>query len=318
MPIFVTDISAFRLWFCDQPVIRIPRPLTHAPEFLDATARAADLPHKQLASLGISGQIHLAVPPGYPRNSAHAIAVHVLTRPVPGTFTRLTRDVYATSPITTLTCVANRLPAGTLAVLLNQLLGTYGIRNGRLVERKPLATRAELQRHIDVATGSHGVRAVRNLLPYVLENTASPAEAQAAALLFLPPRLGGRGLPLAQANFPIEVMNTGGGSTAMRYADFCWKDKRVVLEYDSDEYHAGVAKLSQDSARRAQLQAAGYTVITLTNHQLHDAAEFEHVVSTLRRLLRRRSKTAGVDGFAVKEAELRAAIRQDPLPILGA
>lgn len=318
MPIFVTDISAFRLWFCDQPVIRIPRPLTHAPEFLDATARAADLPHKQLVSLGIRGQIHLAVPPGYPRNSAHAIAVHVLTRSVAGTFTRLTHDVYATSPIATLICVAPRLQVGTLAVLLNQLLGTYGFCNGSLVERRPLATRTELQRHIDAAAGAHGVRAVRNLLPYVLDNTASPAEAQVAALLFLPPRLGGRGLPLAQANYPIEIMNTGDGSTTMRYADFCWKDKRVVLEYDSDEYHAGVGKLSQDSARRAQLQAAGYTVVTLTNHQLHDAAEFENVIATLLRLLRRRSKTVGVADFAEREAELRAAIRQDPLKLLEA
>lgn len=306
MTIFLADISAFKLWFADQPVIRAPRPLAYVPEFETASARTADLPLDQLASLGIQGQLHLAVPSSSTARSTQSIAVHVLTHPARRSFVRLTRDVYATSPIATLVTIANRLPHGALALMLNQMLGRYCLRAGALVERHPLATREEVSRYIEAATGMHGIKQVRRLLPYALEKTASPAEARVGVLLLLPPRLGGHGLPMPQANQLIKVGNEG--ERGRRYADYCWESRKVVLEYDSDEHHAGAAKLSQDSARRAQLQAAGYTVVTLTNHQLHDAHEFGDVVQTLLAHLKRSSKTQSAAGFEQREEELREAL----------
>lgn len=306
MKIFLADISAFKLWFTDQPVIRVPQPLDQVPEFETATAKPTDLPYSQLAALGIQGQIHLAVPSSSTARSTKGVTVHVITHPIPGTFVRLTRDVYATSPIATLLTVAQRLPDGALALLLNQMLGRYGFRNGTIIERRPLATRDETKRYVDAAAGMHGVRQMRRILPYALENTASPAEARVAALLLLPPKLGGWGLPKPQANQLIQVEGENG--TVRRYADYCWDAKRLVLEYDSDEHHAGVTKLSQDSARRAQLQAAGYTVVTLTNHQVHNAREFDDVVRTLLARLGRRSRTQGLADFDRREAELRETL----------
>ena len=282
MDAFLTDISALQLWFTDQPVIRSAKPLMHVPTFADASVTRAELPWTELDALGLRRPYHLAVHDPTRRRSSRNIICHVFRNPPPNSFVRISHSVYAEAPIPTLIKAASLLPTGALMRLMYQLLGTYQLKQGEIIGRKPLATITELASYLRRAYRINGLEPVRALLPYAIQHIASPEEARLAALLFLPARHGGQGFPLAEANARIELNGT---ETGVRFADLLWRLWRLILEYDSDRFHTGAEKIGQDSARRTQLQAAGYQVVTMTRHQLHDPAAFRDVVRTLRRFM---------------------------------
>ena len=193
-------------------------------------------------------------------------------------------------------------------LLINQILGKYQILNGSVVERRPMATIRSIEAYLNSLYHVRGSARVRRLLKYAIENTASPEEARLAALLLLPENLGGKGLPAATSNERLRT--TDACFASPRYPDLFWKKYRLVLEYESDEFHSGRDSLGKDSARRAQLQAAGYHVVTMTNRQLHNPVEFEDTVRALKRYMGLELKTPDepVSSFSEKERELRDAL----------
>lgn len=279
----MTDISAFELWFTDQPVIRAAKPLRCVSTFAQATVSSKEIPWNELNRIGLRKPIHLAVPDASRRRSSRNIICHVFRDPPPNSFVRLSPNVYVEAPIPTLIKMALSLPTGALLRLVYQLLGAYQIKQGKIVERKPLATLEELIAYTHHATCIKGLEPVRNLLPYAIEKVASPEEARLAALLFLDRERGGQNLPLAEANVRIRLNNNAVASK--RYPDLLWRLWNLILEYDSDQCHSGAEKIGKDSARRAQLQAAGYQVVTMTRLQLHDPAAFRDVIRTLERFM---------------------------------
>ena len=42
--------------------------------------------------------------------------------------------------------------------------------------------------------------------------------------------------------------------------DLAYPEARLVIEYDSDQWHTGVVRRHEDADRRNQLRAAGWTV----------------------------------------------------------
>ena len=86
------------------------------------------------------------------------------------------------------------------------------------------------------------------------------------------------GLPPPRANVVIEGMEV----------DFCWPDRRLIVETDGWAYHGTRAAFSRDRRRSVELTVAGWTVVRFTYEDVvHDP---NHVVHTLRRL--------GVGGFS--------------------
>ena len=108
-------------------------------------------------------------------------------------------------------------------------------------------------------------------------------ETVVVALVCLPPRLGGYGIPLPVMNglvdVPASMRKTV--SKSCYYCDLYWPDIRLALEYGSDERHTGSGRIFQDSSRRADLAHLGVEVVTLTKLQLFDRREFEKVVALL-------------------------------------
>lgn len=180
---------------------------------------------------------------------------------------------------------------------------------------------------------------MRSALAYAVAETASPAEARIAALITLPTRWGGRGLPIPESNAEIVLATPGApgthtemrsaetkkvqeqtdaadGNTIKRYADFLWRTWKLILEYDSDEFHASREKLGADSIRRAELQRAGYTVVTLTNRQLSNVDEFSIVVDALLKKMGKQHRAARLENYGKTERELRRQVfSYDPLLI---
>lgn len=71
------------------------------------------------------------------------------------------------------------------------------------------------------------------------------------------------GLPLPEANVPVG-----------RYTvDLLWRAERVIVEYDSNEFHSGPAAARWDTARHNDLTAMGYAVIHVTAAELTAAPE---------------------------------------------
>lgn len=96
---------------------------------------------------------------------------------------------------------------------------------------------------------------------------------ESGSLLTLPARWGGKGLPVPEANAEITLapstsrrcVTADPASAEMvirngtkRYADYLWRAWKLILEYDSDEFHASREKLGADSARRLSCSARLY------------------------------------------------------------
>jgi very-short-patch-repair endonuclease len=57
-------------------------------------------------------------------------------------------------------------------------------------------------------------------------------------------------------------------------ADLSYPDARLVIEYDSDQWHHGVKRRHRDAERRNQLRALGWTVLEVTPAQLRARSTF--------------------------------------------
>lgn len=215
MKAFLVDISAFQIWFCDQGVIRTSNPLELVKDYRFATSSRAELPLEQNGRLGLRGQIHVAVPNHVRRHHQAGITAHVISSPTPYSFVRLSKDVYVESPEATLVRMASHLNRGELAVMINQLLSCYRICKGAIVKARPLSTKTQLLEQLDRFKGKRGAKKARRALTYAVAETASPAEAKVAALLTLPARWGGKGLPLPEAN--AEIVLTAPGHTRQQW-----------------------------------------------------------------------------------------------------
>jgi very-short-patch-repair endonuclease len=67
--------------------------------------------------------------------------------------------------------------------------------------------------------------------------------------------------------------------------DLLWRAQRVIVEYQSDEWHAGRLARARDTTRENRLTADGYVVIPITREQLAQRPE-EVLVWVVRALAR--------------------------------
>jgi very-short-patch-repair endonuclease len=67
--------------------------------------------------------------------------------------------------------------------------------------------------------------------------------------------------------------------------DFCWSERRLIVETDGYRYHRGRAAFEEDRDRDLKLRALGFEVLRLSHRQLY--GEPEQVASILRETLRR-------------------------------
>ena len=156
-------------------------------------------------------------------------------------------------------------------------LGEEGSQNG-FVRTAPVTTRSRLMEFCAAAPRLRGVGQARRAAEFVLNGSASPAESRLAAVLFLPKRLGGYGLPPGQLNRRREmVVARQADRPAHRVVvpDISWDSGTVVVEYDSSSYHAAPSLLSHDARRRNELVSCGLDVLTVTGNQLNSIRDMD-------------------------------------------
>lgn len=310
MAIFLSDKTAYDYWLGEVTAPRISRPLLHVPAFRETRASEFAMLSEQLFEMGIEPSpeepLHLAVPEPRLLYRSKLVRTHLLRVPPPGSFVRVHDDVFIEAPTLALLRTAASRSRGALLKDLLRTLGAFCTCGGETVGCAPLATTGDVHRYLMGARGMRGVRSLMRLLPYALEGAASIRECEVAALLCAPVEMGGRGLPLPVLNH--RIVPRASALETVRFADFCWLLFHLILEYDSNRFHTGAQKIGEDAARRTQLQREGFTVVTLTDHQVVRRDEFEDVVATLLDCMGMRSPTDGVEGFATREAQLRREV----------
>ena len=137
---------------------------------------------------------------------------------------------------------------------------------------KPIVSRAKLEAYLRQMPASKGIMRARKVADAAFEGLASPMETMLALVLSLPTSMGGFGLSHLQVNYKIKinVEDRSISSQDVMYADLCWPDQRLVVEYYGWDEHfgAGKRKVASDANRSNTLSALGWTVLHVTYEQI--------------------------------------------------
>ncbi len=145
-----------------------------------------------------------------------------------------------------------------------------------VARRGPIAVTSALRTAIDLAealmgTGRSGSAALRDLIARRdVGRTESGWEVRTAQVLVT----AGFAAPTRQ----YSVRHHG---KEIARVDLAYPDAQVILEYDSDQWHAGTTRRHRDAARRNRLRALGWTVVEVTPETLRQPAELVAIVAAL-------------------------------------
>ena len=287
MNLFITHESALEYWFGNfvrrNPPQRWLAALPSSP-LGDIRVDPEDFQH-----IGIHDQpLHLMVADASQRTRQRSVISHVWSGPIPsGAFEPVRNGIWVSSPELCFCQMAATLPFPQTVELGYQLCARFRI-NGfldTLEQCKPLTSAKALLSFAE-RVDYRGAKKARVAARHVLDDTESPREIAAAMLLTLPKCHGGYGFGGAKANMTITVPNPGFWQRKLVYrGDLVWPEKRLVLEYDSDMFHAGPERISADAERRNNLMDDGWRVITLTRAQLDSPAKMDAVAAQIARVL---------------------------------
>jgi len=283
--------------------------------------------------------LHVLVSSDNVRKRHRYLQCHICSGEFPnGSFRRLGSGLVVSSPELCFLQMASVLSFIDLVSLGYELCGSY-----RLIKEKTtgqeelnkgfrndlaLTSVAKLNSYAMKAVNLKGCKNARRALIFIIDGSASPMETILTMLLTLPYRFGGFGLPYPLLNFGIDIPQSASDSKSIfpviitisstgsihksknvsdnktkYYCDLYWPDKKVALEYDSDEYHTGSSRIEKDAIRRNALASAGVTVITASRRQVSDAGKLHELAEVISKLLGKRIRNLDKE-FSLKQVEL--------------
>lgn len=239
--------------------------------------------------------------------------VHFFSAGIPGSsFYRLEGvcglDAYVASPELAFLQSASQMDWCSLVRLGYSLCSQYRIdRLGNLARSIPLTDVGSLTRYVNAVSGFPGRRRAKEALKVVANGAASPRESALTQLLSAPLNRGGYALPLPVLSYQIETKVTMRqcSSKSFYVADLCWPDSKLVVEYDSEEWHCNPTKMAEDARKRADLSYMGYEVFTVTNSQMRSLRDMDLLASLLRKRLGRSAYQPSSYNYPERKRELR-------------
>ncbi len=174
--------------------------------------------------------------------------------------------VRVTTPTRTLFDLAPLVTPGRLERLLDQAWAR-GLTSGTVLRR----TLRELQ-----GRGRPGIRVMRALIDDRGDDYRPPESGQESRFAQL---LRDDGQP------PMERQAELGDDAWIGRVDFVDRDAKVVVEIDSELHHSSISDRLADDRRRTALEASGWLVIRITQHELwHDPRAVQRRVRSARKL----------------------------------
>lgn len=244
-----------------------------------------------LRALGLPGveePFHLMVSDMAKFHNNEKIVFHLLPDDLPaGSLVLIASDVAVCSPELAFVQYAGIFGDVEQTTMFGfELCGTYrfntSIRKFSYDVNHPVLSVKRTEEFLGSLSKIKGLPTARKAVEFLLEDSASPMETTAVLLLCLPHRVGGYGLMYPLLNY--EIVRTNGPDEFERNSyrcDLCWPEQKVCVEYDSDYSHSDVEQMARDSAKRAALNAMGYTVIEVTRPQIMNEDSFDEVAQAL-------------------------------------
>ena len=229
--------------------------------------------------------------------------------PLTGQLTKIGHSARVCSPAATIVQLATLMDEVDLAAIAYELCGSYGMPSTAGYEvvqnLAPLTSVAELAAYADSARalGVRGAARARAALDLVAGGSNSPRETDVAILLSLPRRKGGYDLRNFEMNSEVKVPKSH--QRALRQGairpDFLWAERKVAMEYDSNEHHLTPQDKERDEARRRVLESMGYRVFVMTNEVLRSGEKLEIFMTDLQRALKVRRSPPSAAILAAQE-----------------
>lgn len=234
----------------------------------------------------LSDPLHVVVATQGLQRSIDRVACHVGSGgPFASQVVKANSLYYACSPVLALAQCTQLCPTAQVAQWCSEFCGTYRLSQDSQGFNKalPLVSRQQIRRFAQDYSQVAGCSKLRRIAQYVPDGAASPMETALVELLCLPVRWGGYGLPIPKLNARIDLPRDICLRTGKNYfvADLLWSSKRLVVEYDSNEFHAGKERISSDADRRNILASLGYTVVTVVSNQLYSANKADELARQL-------------------------------------
>lgn len=215
------------------------------------------------------------------------ITCHVINYSLPHeSFCAISAQLAVVCPELNLVQMASELSFVELVEYGCQLCAQYYIdlNSGNLIARKPLCTSKSIMRYLSkMQPESKAVATIKRALHYIVENAASPMEHKAAIIFSLPHKWGGFGLPTPCLNQKIELSDKSQTFCKKNYcyADLCWTESKLIVEYDSALWHNSLDRYVNDAARRDALRFEGWYVYELVPDVLYNPTKMEHLAKQL-------------------------------------
>ena len=244
--------------------------------------------------LNRSDVLHVLAPSQNRRQRSSTHVCHVW-RPDPptGSFFEVGKRVYCSTPELLFVQMANQLPFFDLVLLGMELCGTYT----RLLvddfgfENCPAATTCEkIEAFAKRMQGMRGATAAQHALKWVVNGSNSPGETALALYLYLPPRLGGYGMPKPDMNPETPLGKRASsflGQDNIR-CDLHWPKQHVVLEYASSQEHLRPRQAARDAERSNTLGYKKLKLITATPKMIARPTDCDSMVRQLASALKKR------------------------------
>lgn len=335
MKLVISHRSALRIWRAiRQGKIPQPTPVPNSSEVkLDSTLSGATELRKLLAKhtdndensvylrrlmviarnhpLSGVGKIDVLVTRRKQRHKSKILRPHLISaNPPSSALCILYEGIYMVMPEYLLLLLAEELSQLELLAVAYEFCGTYSVdpdlKHGFQMGLSQLTTINAIKDFAGTAIGKRNIKKIRGMIPLLHERSASPRETDLACALSYSPELGGYWMGDFQMNpreqFEGDEAFVAGG--VERYPDILFCNRKVIVEYDSKDFHSEEGKASLDKDRADGLRANGYEVVTITS--LH----FEKFESFLRAMVRVGSYM-GSDVMAAQRSKDVATTRKE-------
>lgn len=237
--------------------------------------------------------LHILVPSASNRHVSKLAHAHVWSKPfLYGDLYAVDDSLLVASPELIYYLMSKEMNIINAALLAMEMCGEYSTHLAADIcyERSPLTTVCKLYKFFDRHFKGRLRMPASLALKWVADNSNSPMESALMLALCLSPRLGGYGIPVPLLN---PVINYGSNISSMSQTSFSkgdlvWKEKRLIVEYNSDQEHTGGERISRDARRANALKYAGYHIIVVTKRQLQSMEDIDILAQQVAHILRKR------------------------------
>ena len=162
----------------------------------------------------------------------------------------------------------DRSPIGNL-LLAFELCGQYD-------GAAPLMSPVSLEALVQCRGRKSGTEDTRDVLEFLRPGSKSHVETVLLLLIMMISAACGVRLPAGELNVPVTI------NSAQRHVfkrdflmpDIVWREQRLVVEYDSRQWHSDYARRESDTLKGNAFQDSGYDYICITKSQIENPGVF--------------------------------------------